>query len=235
MRVIICFEKRPSVRNVSHLDQMRAMQRALRRAGLPLRYSNGFNPHPILAFASALSVGTASMGEIMDVGLTEELSPQDCLEALGGALPTGYRAVDALALPDDAPGLMGLTEAADYVAILERPAADLGQRVADLLAQPSALVEKQGKMGHKKGVRQLDIRPLIQNLRAQGEDTLLMRLALSGAGSAHPAQVAQCLGMPLKTITRTAILARDGEALLPMMDMLRARQARHEQKFDIFH
>ena len=234
MRVIICFEKRPSVRNVSHLDQMRAMQRALRRAGLPLRYSNGFNPHPILAFASALSVGTASQGEIMDVGLTEDMPPRDCLEALDGALPEGYRAVDALALPDDAPGLMGLTEAADYVATLAQPVADLEAQVAALLAQQSLLVEKQGKVGHKKGIRQLDIRPLIDGLAARGTDTLTMRLALSGAGSAHPAQVAQCLGAPLKTVTRLAILARDGEALLPMMDMLRARQARHEQKFDIF-
>ena len=69
------------------------MQRALRRR-LLLRYSNGFNPHPILGFARALSVGTASMGEIMDVGLTEEPPPQDCLEALGGAaggIPGGGR------------------------------------------------------------------------------------------------------------------------------------------------
>ena len=77
----------------------------------------------------------------------------------------------------------GLTEAADYVAILERPAADLGQRVADLLAQPSALVKSRARLA-TKGIRQLMIRPLIQGPASPGGEGyfLAMRLALFGAG-----------------------------------------------------
>ena len=57
MRVAIGFEKREPVRFVSHLDLQRALQRALRRSGLPLAYSQGFHPHPLVSLASALAVG----------------------------------------------------------------------------------------------------------------------------------------------------------------------------------
>ena len=55
MRIIARFEKNDSVRFVSHLDVQRLFHRAMRRAGLPIAYSNGFNPHPLMSFATALS------------------------------------------------------------------------------------------------------------------------------------------------------------------------------------
>ena len=57
MKMIVVFEKTPRLRHIGHLDLMRAMQRALRRSDLPLKYSQGFNPHILLTFASPLSVG----------------------------------------------------------------------------------------------------------------------------------------------------------------------------------
>ena len=76
MRIIAVFHKIDGARHISHLDLMRAVQRALRRAGLPVRYSKGFNPHMVLSFASALSLGFTSVGEVMDVAMEEEVSPE---------------------------------------------------------------------------------------------------------------------------------------------------------------
>ena len=66
MKMIVVFEKTPRLRMIGHLDLMRAMQRALRRSDLPLRYSQGFNPHILLSFAAPLSLGMAGKREVME-------------------------------------------------------------------------------------------------------------------------------------------------------------------------
>ena len=71
MRIIARFEKGEAVRFVSHLDIQRTFQRAFRRANIPLAYSQGFNPHPQLSFATALSLGYTSEAEWFDVKLAE--------------------------------------------------------------------------------------------------------------------------------------------------------------------
>ena len=64
--MMVVFEKGETLRYIGHLDLMRAMQRALRRSGLPIRYSNGFNPHIRLSFAAPLSVGVVGLRELME-------------------------------------------------------------------------------------------------------------------------------------------------------------------------
>lgn len=74
---------------ISHLDLMRTMQRAFRRAELPIRYSEGFNPHAMMSFLLPLSVGTESVCELLDFRLTEELSPEEIPARLAPCLPEG--------------------------------------------------------------------------------------------------------------------------------------------------
>ena len=81
------FEKSERLRHIGHLDIQRAVMRALRRSGLPVSYSNGFNPHILLTFASALSTGAAGRKEIMDVQLEREVSPEEFVSAMNGAMP----------------------------------------------------------------------------------------------------------------------------------------------------
>ena len=73
MKMIVVFEKAPRLRHIGHLDLMRAMQRALRRSNLPLRYSQGFNPHILLNFAAPLSVGMPGEREVMEVPIEGEM------------------------------------------------------------------------------------------------------------------------------------------------------------------
>ncbi|NCB05621.1 MAG: DUF2344 domain-containing protein, partial [Clostridia bacterium] len=108
MRMIVVFEKRFALRHIGHLDLMRTMQRALRRSGLPIRYSNGFNPHIQLSFASPLSVGVVGMREIMDVPLQAEISGEDFSAQLGRALPSCIKVIRSYVVADDYPTLMAL-------------------------------------------------------------------------------------------------------------------------------
>ena len=108
------FEKGIRLRHIGHLDIQRAMMRALRRSGLPVAYSNGYNPHILLTFASALSTGAAGKKEILDVTMAREVSPDDFLQQMNRALPPDLQLSFARALDDKHPAMMALVQAADY-------------------------------------------------------------------------------------------------------------------------
>ena len=82
MKARIKFAKTGSMKYVGHLDIMRYFQKAIRRSGLPIKYSEGFNPHQIMSFAAPLGVGITSEGEYMDIELREEVKSREALERL---------------------------------------------------------------------------------------------------------------------------------------------------------
>ena len=114
MRMIAVFEKGQRLRFVGHLDLMRTMQRALRRSGLPIGYSKGFNPHVLVTFASALSVGAVGKRELMDVTLDEDVSGEEFLLAMNKALPPEMQLQEARPVDDRHPALMASMQAAAY-------------------------------------------------------------------------------------------------------------------------
>jgi radical SAM-linked protein len=177
------FEKTGRMSWFSHLDLQSTMQRALRRAGLPVRYSQGFNPHVNLSFATALSVGLQSTCEILDVELQSEVAPEKFLSDLNACLPEGLKARRAGLIQDSAPALMALMEEAAYAVTV--PGADLRAGVAQFLAAPSVLVEKRSKTK----TREVDIRPMVRELTCayDGEtSTLRMILEQNNANCLKP-------------------------------------------------
>ena len=108
MRMMVVFEKGFALRHIGHLDLMCTIQRALRRSDLPIKYSNGFNPHIQLSFAAPLSVGVVGMREIMDVPMAEEVDPQTMVTQLNRVLPPALRVYTARSIPDNFPTLMAL-------------------------------------------------------------------------------------------------------------------------------
>lgn len=136
---------------LSHLDLARLMQRALARAGLPVAFTQGFNPHPRLVFAAALAVGTESRAEYADFFLHHPVGPEEFQSRLNETLPAGVQILEARSVSLSAPALTGLTRAADYLILLsaEVRAAEL----AAFLEQEEVLLAREGKA--------TNIRPLI--------------------------------------------------------------------------
>ncbi len=160
------FEKSARLRHIGHLDIQRAVQRALRRSGLPVSYSKGFNPHILLTFASALSTGYAGRNEIMEVQLERETSPEEFLAAMNAAMPPDMQLSSAKVLPDQHVALMAQVQAADYTLTLDDEAAArvIAEKLSGFLAQEAIITLRRTKSGEKE----TDIRPLIHALTIEG-------------------------------------------------------------------
>ena len=120
MNVRVRFAKYGAVKFIGHLDVLRYFQKAVRRSGLKIAYSQGFHPHQIMSFASPLGVGITSEGEYMDMELTADYTPQEIVEALNTAMVEGFTVLSAHILPDPENGrrretAMSLVTAADYL------------------------------------------------------------------------------------------------------------------------
>ena len=185
------FEKLGRMSWFSHLDLQSTMQRALRRADLPVRYSQGFNPHVNLAFATALSVGAQSRCELMDVELEEAVAPEAFAQRLNASLPEGLRIRRARLAHDHAPALTARMAEAGYE--VRVPGLDLRAKVEAFLASGEVIVEKRSK----KGVKPVNIRPMVHALACEwdGENSkLTMILEQTNANSLKAELLLQALG-----------------------------------------
>ena len=179
VRLIIRFSKEERVKYISHLDLMRTLQRTLRRAEIPVAFSQGFNPHPRLAFASALAVGMTSEGEYIDILLEQDMEPREFCDRLNAVLPLGIRMLEGIKVSNKVPSLMSAIERADY--LIEMPKLDLSfytdEKLVEFLAQDEIIAQKKGK----KGLRNINIRELIHHMewRKDEKDSILLKTTIS--------------------------------------------------------
>lgn len=161
MKIRIKFQKTGNVKYIGHLDVMRYFQKLFRRAGIDIKYTKGFHPHPIMSFASPLGVGMESEGEYLDLEVHTTLPPQDAVSVCNAASVDGIRLTEYVILPDDAKNAMSQVSAADYLYIFQEHIPDaakqtgLQEKLAAYLAQPSIMVMKKTK----KSEKEIDIRP----------------------------------------------------------------------------
>jgi len=177
------FQKGERLRHIGHLDIQRAVQRALRRSGLPVGYSNGFNPHILVTFASALSTGASGSREIMDVTLREEVSCDMFMARMNAALPPDLQISACRVIDDRHPALMAQVTAADYTITITDP-----QAAAVMTAAIDAFLQQKQIMAMRKtksGMKECDCRPLIHTLTADG-DKLKAVLTLTERESCKP-------------------------------------------------
>ena len=216
MRMMGVFEKGERLRHIGHLDIQRAMQRALRRSELPVSYSQGFNPHILVTFASALSTGAAGKKEIMDVTLDREVAPEAFVAAMNAALPPDMQLVDARVMDDRHPALMSLLTAADYTIRLldEETSEKCLAAIPAFLRQGSILAMRKTK----RGLHECDIRPLIHTLRAE-EGAIRAVLTLTEASACKPDMLVRALcafagcEVPRAMVVRNGLM---GEGLVPL-------------------
>lgn len=110
--------KGEEIRYISHLDYASAIERAIIRAKLPTAYSEGFNPHMKISFASALAVGVTSEAEYMDIEFKEEVDISQGVKRLATTLPPGIRVKTAKYVAVNAPALMAIVNLATYDVIV---------------------------------------------------------------------------------------------------------------------
>lgn len=187
----------------SVLDLGRLWERLLRRARVPLAYTQGFNPHPRLQFAAALPVGYTSACELLDLLLAEALQPADLLAALAPQLPLGLTVSHAEAIALQAPSPQASMRDAHYrVTVCAALGAD------DLRAALDALLAREQiqRERHKKGeMRPYDLRPLIGSLALVGTSgdchTLEMVLRCGQEGSGRPEEIIDELALNTTDLT----------------------------------
>lgn len=114
-RVRIRFSKNGMMRFVGHLDMMRYFQKAIRRADIPIAYSNGFHPHQIMSFALPLGMGISSSGEYMDIELVEHMACDILRDRLDRCMAKGVEILSAVSVDPKAGKSMAAVAAAEYV------------------------------------------------------------------------------------------------------------------------
>jgi len=168
----------------SHLDLQRTLERVIRRAGVPIAFTQGFSPHMKISYASALATGTSSEGEFVDIELAEEIAPEAFLAAVNAHSPAGLRMLEARVLPQaKSDSLTSLLTAAEYrLTLVDGDLDNLPAAVAAFLAAPVVEVTKEGKTGP----RQVDIRPQVYALAVIGPADLQALVQTGPQGNLKP-------------------------------------------------
>jgi radical SAM-linked protein len=189
-RYRITFGKTQAMRFTGHLDLHRTWERTIRRAGLPLAYSEGFNPHPRINIGAALPLGCLSRGDLIDVWLEREVEPDEVAASLRRAAPPGIEVDAATLLPADEPVLQGQIEASVYqVSSNEYPAdAEMTRKIEALMSAEHLPRVRRGKT--------YDLRPLVEGLEYDADRSCLrMRLSARQGAVGRPEEVLQALGL----------------------------------------
>jgi len=194
-RIRLRFSKTGVMSLLSHLELIHLFTRTVRRAGIPIRYSLGFHPHPKFSFATALSVGVESWAEYLDMEISAGFGAMRVMESLNRALPAGMEVLEAREIPLKSASLSVILEATRYRVTLPEGL------VPDLLARAEGFLRLDSFLHHrvKKGKSmELDLRKELRSLHASS-DTLEMVV-----GRGKPLEFAAAVtGLPEESL-RTA-------------------------------
>lgn len=209
--VRVWFEKKGAARYISHLDLTRCMSRALKLSGLPVWYTEGFNPRIYMTYAMPLSLGVQGERECMDIRLTEDVEFSEIVRLMNEKLPADIRVFDA------AEPVKKFEEIAfaEYELLLETEnSALLEEKLTDLLDRDQIIVIKHGK----KGDKELDVKPYFKGLMTKRVDETTLkaafRLPCSVSGSVNPSLLLEALQTyegeePYAQIVRKRLLTED--------------------------
>lgn len=213
----IFFTKTGMAKYISHLDLMRCMSRAFKRAQIPLWFTEGFNPHLFMTFARPLSLGQESLCEVVDVRLVGEMTFKEMQTRMNDALPRDITVV-GVAKPVHKPSEIAVAE---YEIKLFSDSPDaLCDCIKSGFAAPQITVLKKAKQGRKKIEKEIDIKPNILSFEAtpQGVYVLLnVSLTAGDQNNINPTLLLSALtnGFPSEIenteILKTKILLENGE------------------------
>lgn len=209
-RLRVTFSRGEEVKYLSHLDIMRMWERALRRADIPLAYSQGFSPHPKISIAAPLAIGVTSDGELMDIMLRKTISPYFFIKTMSAQVPRGIGIIRADQVSVNLPSLQSQVRKAEYRVELatDKEKIELEEMLSSFLAK------RQFPWQHRRDgeVRQYDLRALVDGMwlidfhKSWCAIGMCLRTDNSATGRAE--QVALALGFPERprVIHRTRLI-----------------------------
>ncbi|MBE6773151.1 MAG: DUF2344 domain-containing protein [Ruminococcaceae bacterium] len=178
--VRVWFKKMGMSRYVSHLDLMRAMTRSVRRAGLPLWYTEGFNPHPYLTFALPLSLGMESLYESMDIRIEGDSTNNEIFDLLKGAMPPGIEIV-SVDDPVDDPKTIAFGE---FDLLFDCDNTEkLISSIEQMLSGEELIVQKMGKQGRKKVLKDINLLEFLHSYEISHSSNRVKLTVVFPAGS----------------------------------------------------
>jgi len=178
-RLVVRFGILGQARHISHIETMNAWVRTLRRARAPIGWTEGFHPHPRVAFAGARPVAEETLGDYIDIDLTERIDPQLLVSRLQVVAPDGFKVYGAVEVPLKAPSLMSSVAGADYVFQVTQPPEDLEDRLAELMGREELTVKRRVKQKpgprRRRGppTRDLNMKAHIRRLELAGEGEVI--------------------------------------------------------------
>ncbi|QZY56613.1 TIGR03936 family radical SAM-associated protein [Crassaminicella profunda] len=195
------FSKKDFMIFISHLDLARVMERALRRAEVSLSFSQGFNPHPKISFATALALGVSSDGEYVDVEIEEKIDLKTFKDKINMELPEGIEVIQCKYIDVKSKALMAIIEYSTYMVrcslkndIREE---ELKENISEFMKNEEIIVYKTIKKRNKERNKEINIRPLIKKIEFinKGNEYCVfkMTLATGSRGNLKPEVVMEKL------------------------------------------
>jgi radical SAM-linked protein len=203
----ICFSKMGVARYIGHLDLHRSWERTLRRAGLRLAYSQGFNPQPKIQLASALPLGCSSEAEIVDIWLNEAVDAESVREDISGVLAPGILVLDVERVDPKQKSLQSRLIGARYEALMLKDCNkdELTRLIDELLTRDEIPRTRRGK--------EYDLRPLIEQLfvtnDTAGDMRVIMVLTAKPSATGRPEEVLASMGLQACGLHRTELIFVD--------------------------
>ena len=174
--VRLWLSKQGRIKYVSHLDMFRLMQRAVRRAEIPLWYTEGFNPHPYISFLLALSLGTEGLREPVDIRIVDDMTPDEIKNRLNGAMPEGLK-IEAVTTPVYKPAAIAFGSYRVYYGGVTE------SELFDALTCGELTCEKSGKKGNKNIIKTVNVSEHIKSFEIRAEDGKTVLDVVLPAGS----------------------------------------------------
>jgi radical SAM-linked protein len=213
------FEKKDKMIYIGHLDLMTFFQRAIKRANLPIAYSNGFNPHQQMSFAVPLALGSYGYGEYVDIELKEEVPENEILQSLNASMNKGMQIVAVRKLAEGEKTGASIVTAADYRVTLDTKISNIEDVISQLMASDTMEIERTSK----RKTKVVNIRPNIYALSASNDTdktVLNMRIATGSANNLKAELVSEYIykhcGIDFNTyslvIERLELLKGDSES-----------------------
>jgi radical SAM-linked protein len=183
-KLLVKFSKFEDMKFISHLDLMRLFERALRRAHIPISYTQGFNPHPRLSFAAPLALGAESFGDYLEMEVDERINAKNFVDDLNSVLPRGIQILDAKYINPQSKALMALVDWSQYEVMVKNlqpiTQQQLKAAVEDILTSRSVEVIKESK---DKLDKKVDIRPGIDFIKPAVQDNNIILDMVIASGS----------------------------------------------------